>query len=190
MAGKTDKYKNVVIAFYSGKKGITQKITKRKNVLQLDTINVSDLYLLLSLLWDRTWYFCRVAVAYVVTSVDVYPEVASGFPEVYLLLFLWFPSPQSQAFPRLTVMATVAEIVTLRTALQLVRLQRQHRYGSVLDQTSRGRPQVVAQALEARREMLLPILRTKSDSVHVGCSLGGSWFQEGRLVASSTQRGK
>jgi hypothetical protein len=67
------------------------KITKRTNVW-LDMINVSNPYLLLSLLWDRTWYFCRVAVAYVATSVDVYPEVASGFSKVYLLLFLGFPA--------------------------------------------------------------------------------------------------
>ena len=72
MAGKTDKYKNGIVAFYSGEKGITQKSQNAQ--MWLDTINVSDPYLLLSLLWDRTWYSGRVVVAYVTTSVNVYPE--------------------------------------------------------------------------------------------------------------------
>jgi hypothetical protein len=67
MAGKTDKYKNGIVAFYSGKKGITQKSQNAQ--MWLDMIN--NPYLLLSLLLDRTWYFCHVAVAYMTTSVNV-----------------------------------------------------------------------------------------------------------------------
>jgi hypothetical protein len=89
------KIQNIVIVIYSGKKGDPTKSQNAKCLL--DTINANDLYLSLSLLWDWTWHFCCVAVAYVGPSGDVYPKQASGFPQ-FCSLFLQFPSPQSQAF--------------------------------------------------------------------------------------------
>jgi hypothetical protein len=101
MAGETDKHKNVVVGFYSGKKG-SHKITKRTNVW-LNTINISNPYLLLSLCvstfvpWRlHTWPQAS-------TCIPKWPVVSLKFTYCFSLV----SQPAVSSLPRPTVMAAV-----------------------------------------------------------------------------------
>jgi hypothetical protein len=83
MAGLMDKYKTLLLHFILAETGITQN-HKCTNVAWHSQHQQPCLFL--SLLCNWTWYFCPVAVAYIATSVEVYPKVASGFSKVCLCL--------------------------------------------------------------------------------------------------------
>jgi hypothetical protein len=172
MAGATDKYSDIVVAFCSGETVVhiiheTQKCGFHDQRQRLEHIFVPFARLDVVL--------CRVALAYVTTSVDVYPEEATSFSEALSSFFCsGSPSLKSQAsqdrpsWPQFLTSSLFIPLCSVfdfdantDATLYLIRLQEN-------DLKRLHKP------LEARRKTLLPILCTKSDSVDEDSS--SRWF--------------